>query len=227
MCLRTAVVGVLAACVLPQVAGAVTLGQRDNFQTPGVAGWTVGNLADHPDPPVWIFDGGPLGPGDHFLQVEGAGGDTAGSKPNTFNASQWAGDYLAAGVTAIELDVKYLGQGPETMQLRVGLEGPGGFVWSLNTEPVSPGTPFPWHQAVFPIDPANLGGGNPAAVLGDVTKLWLYHAPVGDTPRNSPALDVRIGYDNIHAVPEPGTAAMLLGGCLGLLLLWRRGKRAA
>lgn len=184
-------------------AMAVTLNQVDNFQAPGVAGWTVGKPDVHPAPPKWIVNGGPTGTLDNFLQVQGFGGEGAGSKPNMFNTQQWAGDYRSAGITAIELDVKYLGQGPETMHVRVGLEGPSGFVWSAHAEPVGPGTAAPWFHAVFPIDPTNLEGGDAIAVLSNVSKLRLYHAPVGQHPSVAPALDVRIGYDNIRAVGEP------------------------
>ncbi|MHC4179304.1 MAG: PEP-CTERM sorting domain-containing protein [Planctomycetota bacterium] len=61
------------------------------------------------------------------------------------------------------------------------------------------------------------------AVLGDVESLWLYHAPVREPVKTSPKLDVRIGYDNIRAVPEPGTLVLLGSACLGLLACaWRR-----
>ena len=198
---RVIIIGVSVACSALQTSDAVTLGQVDTFETSGLAGWAVGNVVFNPNPPAWVPNGGPLGIGDSHIQVEGNAETGSGSKPNVFNASQWIGNYLAAGVTAIELDVKYAGQGPETMQLRIGLEGPSGFVWSMHAEPIGPGTPSPWHHAVFPIDPANLGGGDPELVLPDVAKLWLYHAPIGGTPRNSPVLDVQIGYDNIRALP--------------------------
>ena len=232
MSLRTAVVAVVLASMLSRVAGAVILGQRDSFETPGVAGWSVGN-PEHPSPPQWVPNGGVTGTYDSYLRVQGAGGVAdpgerePGSKPNVFNASQWAGDYLAAGVTGIELYVRYLGQGPETMELRIGLEGPAGFAWSLETQEVAPGTPQPWERTLFRIDPANLGGSDPLAVLGNVEKLWLYHAPVGATTSDSPKLDVRIGYDNIRAVPEPGTLALLGSACLVLLVWgWRRRRSA-
>ena len=232
MSLRAAIVAIVLASMLSRVAGAVTIGQRDSFETPGVAGWSVGS-PEHPSPPQWVPNGGVTGTYDSYIRVEGAGGVAdpgerePGSKPNVFNASQWAGDYLTAGVTGIELYVRYLGQGPEIMHLRIGLQGPDDFVWSLDTQAIEPGTPHPWQHTVFRIDPAHLGGGDPAAVLGNVEKLWLYHAPVGATTSDSPKLDVRIGYDNIHAVPEPGTLALLGSACLGLLVwAWRRWRSA-
>ena len=203
MHVRIPAVVAIIAYAFSSSAMAVMLDQVDNFQPPGVAGWTVGKPDVHAAPPKWIVNGGPTGTLDNFLQVQGFGGEGAGSKPNMFNTQQWAGDYLAARITAIELDMKYLGQGPETMHVRVGLEGPGGLVWSTHAEAVGPGTAGPWFHAVFAINPASLEGGDAMAVLGNVTKLRLYHAPVGQPSGAAPALDVRIGYDNIRATGEP------------------------
>jgi hypothetical protein len=224
MGLRAAVIGLVILSMSASVASAVAIGQVDTFAA-SLAGWRVGD--PHPNPPAWVPNGGPLGPGDNFMRVEGFGGDGPGSKPNVFNASRWQGDYLAAGVTAIELDVRHLGEGPETMQLRIGLQAADLFAWSLLSVPVGPGTPQPWQEnVIFPIDPANLGGDDPVAVLSNVEKLWLYHGPTGEERKTS-ALDVRIGYDNIRAVPEPGTLALLGSACLVLLVWgWRRRRSA-
>src|SRR5947208_4576370 len=80
----------------------VTLGQVDNFST-GTQNWT--QWANSPSGAVTIQNGGPAGATDPFLQIVANGG-TAGGKIIVFNQSQWRGNYNAAGVRAIEMDLK-------------------------------------------------------------------------------------------------------------------------
>src|SRR3954464_14013122 len=96
---------------IPATAGAVVVGQIDTFQD-GIDNWFAGGLGFGqvpPIPPQVVLTGGPGGAGDAFLQITGLGGNGPGSKITAINGTQWAGDYLAAGVTSIALDLRNLG----------------------------------------------------------------------------------------------------------------------
>ena len=70
-----------------------------------------------------ISTGGPAGAGDHYIQLT-ADGSNSGGKLTAFNRDQWLGDYLAAGVTAIEVDL--LNQSAVTLSIRLAFKnGPG------------------------------------------------------------------------------------------------------
>jgi len=108
---------VLAACLFfygASVAEGITFGQLDDFQDGTVQGWVSGLFNAHP--PINVA-GGPGGAGDAFLQVEAHGGSGPGSKLVTFNQDQWRGDYLAAGVTAIRMDIKNFSDNALTIRL--------------------------------------------------------------------------------------------------------------
>lgn len=215
---RTMVAGValvLAASVGSPVAHAVMLGQVDDFQNGSTGGW--GTYA----PVANIATGGPAGAGDRYLQVTSSGGTGYGSQLSTASSSRWGGDYAGAGVTAVEMDLRNFGNTP--LEIRV-------LLWSANngsfTSTVSFSLPVDgqWHHAVLGVRALDLtwGGdayGNPAhASFGD--GLWIRHqtgppaAVTGGTPIAS-----QLGIDNIHAVPEPGTLALVI---VGAAMLRRR-----
>jgi hypothetical protein len=125
-----------SAIILPLLiasqAAAVTLDQLDDFQDPddGKAGWrggvgftTQGRAAT----------GGPDGDGDAYLRVT-----TRRYHLATKNTDQWAGNYLAAGIGAIEMDLKYIRPTADAVEIRILLFGPGGAFASANlTDPIS------------------------------------------------------------------------------------------
>src|SRR5215211_7030752 len=80
------------------------LQQVNDFEGGTTQGWTNGpNAAD----PTNVTTGGPGGTADNFLRVSARGGAGAGSRLVSFNrASQWTGNYITAGVTGIEMDLK-------------------------------------------------------------------------------------------------------------------------
>ena len=114
-----------AALIFAVPVSALSVGQIDTFQDGTTQGWHVGGGPNLPEafPPV-IPDGGPNGSGDQFLQVESTGGAGPGSRLSVLNTSQWAGNYVAASITAIAMDVRNFG--PEDLSLRllfVGFDG--------------------------------------------------------------------------------------------------------
>ena len=99
-----------------QASGAV-IGQVDNFEDGTTQGWVVGLLgAPSPAPPQNIPNGGPLGAGDNYLQLTSVGGSGAGNRLVVINLAQWAGNYTAAGVTFIGMDLRNLDRVPKLVE---------------------------------------------------------------------------------------------------------------
>src|SRR5690606_17750449 len=112
-----------AAGTSPGVA-APLIGQIDTFEDGTTQGWSVDLLGGggHPTPPS-NQTGGQGGAEDNYLLLQSLGGSGAGSKLSAATLdARWTGDYLAAGVTAITMDVINLGQ--TDLFLRFGFEDP-------------------------------------------------------------------------------------------------------
>jgi len=96
-----AVVAALALLAPAAAHAQIAFGQMDDFEDGTVEDWE-GSAGDFTNQPT----GGPAGANDNFLQVIGNGGFGSGSRVATFNQTQWGGDYAAAGVTAIRLELR-------------------------------------------------------------------------------------------------------------------------
>ena len=216
------------------IASAASIGQMDTFTT-GTQNWVAPD-PDNPNPPTTAL-GGPGGALDQYLKLVANGGDfapeTAGSRMTVLNGAQWAGNYVAAGIGGIALDVNNLG--PDPLYLRLlfesfpGIPGstpPSALAFSTNAifVPVRSG----WMHIVFPIAPGNLmapiPGTTAAQALADVDVLRIFNNPnpaFGGPQNGPPMVHATLGVDNITAVPEPGSAA-LIG--IGLFLVLRSRK---
>jgi uncharacterized repeat protein (TIGR01451 family) len=156
-----------------------------------------------------------------------ATGGGAGGRLTVFNRSQWAGDYVGAGVTFIEMDLKNLGSVP--LSIRIGLKsgtanGSPGYV---STTPFALPADNAWHHAVFGLDAGSLTPiGSPAALntfLSSVAELRIVHAP---TPSLTGIfITSQLGIDNITAGATPvsplfsksfASPAVAIGGSLAL-----------
>src|SRR3970040_2037631 len=82
---------------------AVTIHQVETFED-GVLEWFVPS-PDHPNPPAIEASGGPAGAGGAYLRLVATGAGLAGSRLAALNESLWTGNYLAAGISAIRMDV--------------------------------------------------------------------------------------------------------------------------
>ena len=81
-------------------ARAVSIGITDTFQDGTVMNWIVaaGPVGGpHPAPPQNV-DNGQGGAADRFLLLTAIGGGGPGGRLTVLNGSQWAGNYLAAGI---------------------------------------------------------------------------------------------------------------------------------
>ena len=174
----------------------------------------------HPAPPANVATGGPAGAGDHFLQLTAVGGIGAGNRLTVINPAQWAGDYEAAGVTGIAMDV--FNPGNTNLALRLLFEDP--FPPS-NQAVSSSAIPLPagscWTHVVFPITPGDVTAvlGSVDAALSNATTIRIFHATTAAFPGDP--IVAQLGVDNIRAVPEP-SVAMLLALALGGLAIGRR-----
>jgi len=175
---------------------AITGDERDDFQDGTTEGWggnTMGQIES-------ITTGGPTGTGDRFLQVE-----VTGFHLGTKNSSQWAGDYLAADVRAVEVYLNHLAPGSDPVKTRVLLFGPGGTFASKNLTPII--TTNEWTQYTFGLTDRDLvhvtgGTGVLADTLAEVTTFLLRNdTPTPTLPRaHPPHITATLGIDNIRAL---------------------------
>lgn len=204
----------VAACslVLAQApAWSLNLGMVDTFQGGVDGGWTAGGAIIIP--PTVIPTGGPAGDGDGYLKIVSTGGSGAGSRLAVISGGQWLGNYPAAGVDGITMDLNNLGS--SELSLRLWMAGPLGV--SALTTAVSLPAGSGWQRVSFSLDAASMIG-NPLATLASVQQLRLYHGTSAIFP-GDPVV-AQLGMDNVTAVPEPAAAGLLLAG-LALLRAWR------
>lgn len=205
------------------LAYGITSGQIDDFQDGATEAWTDGsggsNVAN-------ISSDGPAGLNDHYLQVS-SGSFGGAARMLTFNTSQWLGNYVAAGVSGVRMDLKNFGSSAIPIHIAIregnGTSGTPGYASSIAFSLPADGQ---WHQALFSLDAASLTAINspqPLAVdLLNVADFRLLSSTVPSTIGD--AINARIGVDNITAVPEPPTIAILGMGmsAIGLRLFRRR-----
>jgi MYXO-CTERM domain-containing protein len=208
-------VGLVASVLLfTAPARAIVTGTQDTFQDSTVMDWSGGTTISN-------SPGGPAGDSDLFLLVASNGGAAGpGSKLAAHNAdSRWAGDYIAAGVTAIEADM--INVGDTSLQMRLVLFSAGERWTSSNFITLAPGGD--WQHVSFPISASDLtrvlGSGSFAADLAAVDQIMFRHD--GSTPSaGGESISGSIGIDNITAVPSPAGIALL--GLAGIAAARRR-----
>jgi hypothetical protein len=158
-------------------ASAITLGQVDDFQAGTVAGWRGASPAN-------VADAGPGGVGDNALRVV-----AQGDRVVIVNETQWTGNYIAAGVTQVSMDVRNESAFPLAMRLGFaqGGVGPGGVG---DTYLSATATPVPndgqWHQVALSMAPESFvphsANTNPtpnaAAALAAVSHFRILHNPM-------------------------------------------------
>lgn len=205
------------AVMTPGLASAITFGQVDNFQDTTLQGWTIGSGV-HPAPPQNISTGGPAGAGDRYMFLTAIGGNSAGSRLTVYNPVQWAGNYTAAGITWITMHFK--NETADPLSMRLYIEGATAGNNAVTNDVVVLSATGPWVFAQFRVDAANLTAtsGTAAATLSNVRQLRLMHNPDPTFP--PPPIVGTLGVDNIRAVPEPATLAVV-----GLAVLAIRRRR--
>jgi hypothetical protein len=179
--------------------------------------------------------GGPAGAADNFLRLTALGGTGPGARLSVLNLSQWTGNYIAAGINSIAMDLVNLGN--TDLSLRLAFEdpisGPPANIAFSQTAIFLPAGGG-WTHAVFPIGISDLqaGLGDIGTALMNTTAIRLYHSPAANFP--NPILPIEsivavLGVDNVQAggrtVPERGsTAILLLSALLSAGYIKRRAK---
>jgi hypothetical protein len=205
-------------------AAAVVIGQVDTFNDGTTQGWFTGGGpvgGTPPNPPTVISTGGPAGAGDAYLQLNSRGGEVPGGRLVALNASQWAGNYVAAGVTGIEMDLRNFGSTDLALRLYFEDPIPGPPVnEAITSFTVNLAAGTDWTRVLFPITEADLIGlaGDISTLLSGTTVLRLFHGTAPDFP-GEPIVGL-LGVDNIRAIgqaiPEPASFALLFAGAVML-----------
>jgi hypothetical protein len=206
----------------------------NDFEDGTVQDWTRGNNPS-PTNPINVATGGPTGVGDNFLQVSASGmADVQGGRLVVTNAigygQTWTGDYISAGIVAINLDVINLNSSVD-LYIRLGLSNDQfaqtGFITPSFFLPAGSG----WMNHTFSILETDITN-DTGLVYGDVFQS-IETIRVYDNVLDSNytgfihGQPVAFGVDNIRAiaaVPEPSTLSFLMIG--GTVLAGRRRRRA-
>jgi hypothetical protein len=222
------VVGVLLVSALSPISAFAVPILPDTFEDGTTMGWGVPGVS--PNPPTNIATGGPAGAGDNFLQLVANGSGGPGGRLSVLNSLQWTGDYLAAGIAGIAMDVNNFG--PADLVLRLLLEdfegmGPPENLALTVLDVVVPANSG-WMSVFFDLSPAHLTVdtfGTVVGALSDVDTLRIFHNPNPAFPGPGvgiPPVTVTLGIDNIAAVqaqvPEPASILLLSGGFVAALM---------
>ena len=209
---------ILLACTFPlfaALAQEIVFGQTDDFQDGTTRIWisAPGNLVN-------IDTGGPAGAGDRFVQISSNGGLGVGGKLTMFNLQQWLGNYVGQGVTAIEVDLRNTGTTTLNMRLAFKAQNLMNSPGYLSATPVALAPGSGWQHVTFSLAPASLVAVGGPSAYGTFFSTGIGDAriinEVGTTNLNGDLIVGQIGIDNIHAVLEPATTALLIGS--GLIL---------
>ncbi len=221
-CTRRVPAVVLAVLAAGPALADITVGQIDDFQDGTLQDWGNGIIESL----VTNEDGGPLGAGDRFLQTITTGlTNGPGSRLAVFNREQWTGDYLAAGVTSISMDVANFTPSDTQLELRVMLFSDTGSVFTSTVASVV-AADGQWTTVTFDVTEGGLtmvdGLFTYQESITAINRLLVRHQPgepqsVGAAPHFR---DGVMGLDNIRALPAPGTLALV--PLAGALLVRRR-----
>jgi len=214
----------VAATVTTIPAYAQSVGQVDTFEDGTTQGWTSALLGmPNPNPPINVSTGGPAGTDDNYLLLTSNGLEGPGGKLVAINLDQWTGDYEAAGITGITMDVNNFGSDELNLRLLFESGGPPTDI-AVSTTGVLVAANSGWTTIHFDINPEDLTAlvGTVDNALTNTTAFRLFNSSGASFP--GPVSTSSLGVDNMRAVPEPAT---IIGTLCGLGMLIRRRKRAA
>ena len=224
--LVAALVAAFTAVICPSARALITTSSLDDFST-STGGWKIGNAGIQP---ARIAAAGPdsqIG----YLSHLSDGGSANGKWLMWSDESKWQGDYFSAGVTGISLWAN-VSAGSSPVSMRIAFDGPGGW-FASSAQSVGAG----WANYTFAITPANFtyvsssgGTGLFSNTLAGVTRFEILagggsvsYRGNGDIVQAGTSVNTVL-IDNVGAVPEPSTMALLLMTGAGALW-WARRRR--
>ncbi len=168
------IAAILALGVIgPATTRSATILQTEDFQSGDTGGWMGAS-------PTNQATDGPAGDADRFLQITGTGGNGPASVPAVYHSgSDWTGDYAAAGVTAMSLDL----MNPVTsnpLQMRLVLFGPGALNdrWTSTASTLVPNDGV-WRSYTFGVGEDDLtrvlGNSEYDGLMDNVLRVMLRH----------------------------------------------------
>lgn len=224
--LVAALLAAFTAVISPSAYGLITTSSLDDFST-STGGWKIGNAGIQPARVAAAGPDSQIG----YLSHLSDGSSANGKWLMWSDESKWQGDYFSAGVTGISLWAN-VSAGSNPVSMRIAFDGPGGW-FASSAQSVGAG----WSNYTFAITPANFayvsssgGTGLFSNTLAGVTRFEIL-AGGGSVSYRSNGDIVQAGtsvntilVDNIGAVPEPSTYALLLMTGAGALW-WARRRR--
>jgi hypothetical protein len=200
----------LAFAAIASVNAQVAPGQTDTF-TSTTQNWNGAS-------PTWMSGGGPGGAGDGYLRLTSSGGAGPGSKMTGYNSLQWSGNFIGAGVNAISVDFNNAGNTALEMRL-VFFDSALSTQWVSNASAVL-NAGSGWQHFTFSLGSAAFtqteGATSYTDTLTNANRMMFRHDP-GAPSNGGTAVVATLGIDNVHAVPEPATLAVLGLGLLAAL----------
>ncbi len=205
---------------------AVTLGQSDTFQDGSTEGWATGTGSS--TPPVNVAANGPGGATDKYLLLTASGVFGPGGRLVAFTGPGWDGDYVAAGITGIRMQVNNLGSTDLSLRL---LFNSTSATSAFTTDAISVVAGSGWTTIRFTVTPGALTVSpgvftSTADVMSHVAEWRLYHSVAAGPPPAGAFIAASLGVDNVTAVPEPAEWLSLLAG-LALLAFVARPRATA
>ena len=204
----------LAALFVCGLSHAVTPGHVDDFEDGTTQGWREGTGmgTPNPNPPTNETTGGPAGAGDNYLENISSGGFGAGSRQIIFNTSlDWTGDFVAAGINVIRLDVRVDDSSQGPMQLRLAFQGTGSTRF-ISSAPIEVLADDNWHSVEIPFAEAAMslisGVSTFSQAAAGVTEVRLMHRPTGNA-WTGVSFNGVVGYDNISTLSSSNFAGWL------------------
>jgi hypothetical protein len=219
------VVAVLFAAFCPLQAFAITTSSLDTFAASN-EGWQIGGAGAQP---AHVASAGPdsqIGYLSHFSD-----GSSANGKWLMWNdQSKWLGNYTSAGVTGINLWAN-VNAGTAPVSMRIAFDGPGGWFYSAAQNVGTGWSEYSFLLAATNFTYATSSGGttNFSSTMSGVTRFEILagggsvtYRSGGDLLQAGTSVNT-ILVDNIGAVPEPSTYALLAMTSAGALWwAWRR-----
>lgn len=188
-------------------------GVISDFQNATLQGWEGGTVTLMPD-------SGPLGSGDYALQLANGGN---GDHFSMFNMTVQGS--IVPSVSHISVDIMRP-TGQVNGQIRLVLfDAANGSRWTSTTAATIVGD-GQWNRYNFSVRQTDLtrvlGTGSYSSVTADLERIMFRHDP-GTPSSGGVGLAGTMYFDNITAVPEPGSTVLLLIGLAVARL--RRNKR--